>query len=368
MELKEVNTKKQIVDFVHFPMKLYKNDKLYVPPILKEEIKQVKFILEKRSENFDAAFWILKDKYNIIGRVATFIQHDVDPNTAILGWFECVDDDTAFKMLISKTEECAKSRGAKKLHGPMGLTSFEKSGILIEGYAELPTVFSCYSKPYYKRLFEEAGYEKEYDWVEYSIKVPTEIPPKILKSSTLIKKRYGLQLVDNKTLKDVLPYKELIRNLLNEAYSGLDGFKHLSRPYFNEIFTKFSKLSLVEYTALIKNKEGELVGFGLALPSYARAMIKAKGKLFPFGFLHIMKAKKNTDTADLLLIAIKQEYRQKGVPALMFEKIIPHFIRNNILYVETTKELETNRNIQNLWHGFDYRLHKKSRCFKKLLY
>lgn len=365
MIIKKVNTKNEVLNFVKFPLKLYKGNDFFVPSLIAAEKRKILQIIKNNRKNFNAAFWYIEDKNKVCGRIAAFMQKQINPLVAKFSLFDCINDESAVKLLFSKVEEWAKNQGATAIHGPLGLTSFDKSGILIEGFNQIPTGFSCYNYEYYSELLEKNGFIKEFDWVEYLIKVPDKVPEKIIKGSELVKRRYGLQLIEANTVSEIKKYKDKIHKILNEAYSGLNGFVQLTNYQFDEIFNEFSKIIVPDFTALIQNSDGELIGFGLAIPSLSKVLIKAKGRLFLFAFWHIICEK--TNTADLLLIAIKPEYQNKGGNALIFNKIIQSFIDWNIKYVESTKELENNSQIQNLWQDYEYKQHKRSRCYMKHL-
>lgn len=363
----QVNTTKEIKQFVDFPLNLYKDNSFYVPALSKGEIKRISNILNNEGDDYKAAFWLLEYKNKVCGRIGAYIQLKVDDKQAKFGWFDCVENNEVAQSLLKEAENWAKENGASMIHGPLGLTSFDKSGVLVEGFEEIPTSYSCYNYPYYSKLIEANGYKSEFDWIEYRIEVPDKLPEKIKKGSDLVKKRYGVELIEANTISAIKNYKEDIRTALNQSYEGLKGFSELSKEKFDGIFEEFAQLTVPDLTAMLKDKDGNFLGFGLAVPSYSEALMKAKGKLFPFGLWHILKAKKKNDTADLLLIAIKPEYQKKGVHALIFERITKSMINRGMKYVESTKELENNKNVQNLWQGFNYRQHKRSRCFIKQL-
>lgn len=367
MKTIQVNTTKEIKQFVNFPLNLYKDNSFYVPALSKGEIKRISNILNNQGNDYKAAFWLLKCDNKVCGRIGAYIQLKIDGSQAKFGWFDCVENNNVAQSLLHEAEKWAKKNGASMIHGPLGLTSFDKSGVLVEGFKEIPTSYSCYNFPYYSKLIEANGYKSEFDWVEYLFSVPEKLPEKIKKGCDLVKKRYGVKLIEANTISAIKNYKEDIRTTLNKSYERLEGFSVLSKDKFDSIFEDFAPIVVPDLTALLKDMDGNFIGFGLAVPSFSEALIKARGKLFPFGFWHIMQAKKKNDTADLLLIAIKPEYQKKGVHALIFEKIIKSMINRGIKYVESTKELESNKHIQNLWQGFNYKQHKRSRCFIKEL-
>ncbi len=366
MEIYEVNNNTDIEKFVRYPFVLYKGDGNFVPPIIKSEKSKIKVLLANEKEII-SKYWYAEDKGKVRGRIAAHYLKNNEKGEAKFSFFDSEKDANVSALLFSVAETWVKKQGAKKIHGPLGLTSFDKSGVLVEGFSYLPTAYSCYNKDYYDRLLTSSGYTKEYDWVEYSIEVPDSMPAKIIRGSKLVRNRYKVGLIEANSVRSIRKYKGQILEILNEAYKSLDNFIKLDKTKFDEIFDEFVKVIVPDFTALIKNQSGGLIGFGIVLPSFSKALINAKGKLFPFGFIHFNKAKKNNDTVDFLLIGIKPEYQGKGVHALIFEKIIKSMHNRNICFIESTKELENNHNVQNLWHDYNYKQHKRSRCYYKEL-
>lgn len=366
MKIYEVSSNADLDKFVCYPFALYKGDENFVPPIIKNEKSRIKLLAANETEII-SKYWYAGDKGKVKGRIAAHYRKNDPKGEAKFSNFDSEKDTNISALLLSVAEAWAKKQGATKIHGPLGLTSFDKSGVLVEGYSYLPTIYSCYNKDYYDHLLISSGYTKEYDWVEYLIKVPDSMPDKIIRGSKLVRNRYKVGLIGANSVRSIRKYNGQILEVLNAAYQSLDNFTTLGKTEFDEIFDEFAKVIVPDLTAFVKNSSGELIGFGIALPSFSKAFIKAKGKLFPFGFIHFNKAKRNNDTVDFLLIAIRPEYQSKGVHAPIFEKIIDSLHKRNIRFIESTKELENNYKVQNLWHDYDYKQHKRSRCYHKVL-
>ncbi|MGD9977997.1 MAG: N-acetyltransferase, partial [Bacteroidales bacterium] len=283
------------------------------------------------------------------------------------GWLDFVEDENVLKALLETVEAWAKAKYAEYIHGPLGFSSFDASGILIEGFNEIPTSFAHYNFPYYSQLIEKLGYKKEAEWIEYNVKVPAKLPERFLKGAALIKNRYGLQSAVVRKKKDLLKYSDEVFNLLNREYEELYAFTELTKLQVETLKEQFIPLLNLEYTSIILNREGEVIAFGIAIPSLSKALQKSRGKLFPFGFLYINRALHKNDTVDLLLIAIRKDFRRKGVNGIITNEIMYMLIRNGIKNVETTRELQNNLNISNLWGKLENRQHKKSLCYVKQL-
>jgi hypothetical protein len=261
----------------------------------------------------------------------------------------------------------ANEKGADGIHGPLGFSEFDASGILIEGFDEIPTAYGKYNYPYYSQMIEQLGFEKEVDWVEFRVTVPDKIPVRYSQIERSIAGKYKLQSVKLQSKKEVLKYADEIFQLLNKEYESIHGFSELTPNQVDALKKQFIPLLRLKFVSVVLNAENKVVGFGICLPSLSRALQQSKGNLFPFGFLHIQKALRGNGTIDSLLIAIHSDYRNKGVNALIFNDIGNAIVSEGIRYIETTRELEHNLFIQNLWNKFENRQHKRSRCyFKKI--
>jgi len=366
MQVEKLDNIKAISEFVKLPYAIYRNNGLFVPPLIRSEKNKIKDLISNIGEGYEAALWLLKENKKYIGRIAAIFQN-TKPDQAKLAYFDCINNLASASILLKQAEEWAKDKGTKEIQGPLGLTSFDKAGILVQGFDEIPTNYSNYNEAYYQQLFEHNGYVKKFDWVEYLIKLPDSVPEKIEKGSKLVKARYGISLIEANNITEIAKFKDEIRTLINVSYKNLNGFVQLSQSKFDEIFTQFSSILVPALIPMVKNNKGELIGFGLALPSFSKALIKTGGRLSPFGWFYLSAAKWNATIADLLIIVVKPEYQKKGVHALIFEKMLKSLSKKGIKYVESTRELEDNKHVQNLWQGFEFRQHKRSRCYSKEL-
>jgi GNAT superfamily N-acetyltransferase len=366
MKLREINNSSELRKFVKFPMRLFKEASSYIPPLINEEVSTLAAHHNVDFKDARARYWVVESKGRIVGRIAGIIKPcDTDSShmEARFGWLDFVNNLKVTSLLLSAVENWCLQENIYTLKGPLGFNSFDRSGILIEGYNEAPTMFGNYNYPYYSRLLEAVGYKSKFHWVEYRIQVPKEIPKKFIKGAQTIRKRYGLKQVAIKNKNALRGYSEAIRMLINEAYQGISGFSEISQEQFAQLYQKFVQLIPRDYFSLIEDNTGELVGFGLVMPDLSKALKKMNGRFFPFGYWQLHRALKKSDTVDLLLIAVKPSFQHRGVHALIFEQIIPAVIRRGVLYVESTKELESNSDVRNLWGDFDHRQHKKSACF-----
>lgn len=365
--IRKVRAKKDLIDFIKFPQTLYRGCKHYIPPIIKDEIDTLS--CENQVLNScEAGYWLAEKEGKIVGRIGGIIkQYEDGTREARFGWLDFINEFEVVKILFATLEKWCLQKGVHTVHGPLGFVSFDRSGILVAGFDEAPTFLANYNYPYYRELIEKAGYKLEFNWVEYKIKVPDIVPEKVKKGAELIKNRYDIKPIRLKSKKELRRYAPKVLDLINEAYEGLTGFTRLQPLQFDSLYQKFTALIPLEYFSIVENKKGELVGFGLVMPDVSNAFRKMNGRFLPFGPFYLFREVKRTRVADMLLIAVKPEYRNKGITAIIFNQITPALIKNGVKWVESTKELEDNHHIQNLWNGYESRQHKKSSCFYKFI-
>lgn len=368
--IKEVSTRKELKNFVKFPNKLYKDNKFYVPQLESADLDALTKEKNHAFEYCDAKYWLAYDENGkIVGRIAGIINHQYNKKTgtnyARFGWVDFIDDKEVVKLLFDTAEKWAKDNGMQQICGPVGFLEFDASGVLVEGFDELPTAYGKYNHPYYEPRILELGFTKEIDWVEYRITTPCPIPEKYYRIAQIVEKRENLRVATIKNKRELKKYIGGVFDLINKVYDKLHGYSQLSQGQIDDLIAQFVPQLNLDFVSIILNSDDKIVGFGVCLPSMSKALQKAKGKLFPFGFIHILRALKKNDTIDTLLIGIDPDYQQKGVNALIFREIAKGIEKYNIKYVESTRELEDNFSVQNLWNKFDHRLHKRARSYIK---
>jgi hypothetical protein len=247
----------------------------------------------------------------------------------------------------------------------MGFLEFDSAGVLVEGFDKIPTAYGKYNAPYYEAHLTELGYAKDTDYVEYLIKVPEVIPERYARMAELVSIKNNLHQAPFRNRSEVEPYLDGLFQCLNAAYANLHGFSELSEGQCEDLKKQFLGNINVDYVSIILDADEQVVGFGVALPSLSKAMMRAKGSIFPFGWIHMLKALKQNDTIDLLLIAIDEKYKNKGVNAMIFDKFAKGITKNGIRFIESTRELEDNTSVQNLWRYLEHDLTKRARTYLK---
>ena len=370
--IKEVKTKRDLRKFVHFPNDLYKDNPYYVPQIESMDRDTLTPSKNHAFEVCEGKYWLAKDENDrVVGRVAAIINHryneKVGEKICRFGWIDFIDDYDVSETLMNTVEAYAREKGMEKICGPMGFLEFDAAGVLVNGFDRLPTAYGKYNDPYYEFHLWTMGYQKDVDFVEYRILVPDVIPDRYARMAKLVAEKYGLHQAPLRKHRDINPYIDGIFRCMNAAYSKLHGFSELTSGQCEDLKKQFLSNVSVDYLSIILDADDKVVGFGVAMPSLSKALQKAKGSLFPFGFIHVLTALKHNDTIDLLLIAIDEQYQNKGVNAMIFDKFAKSITKNGIKYIESTRELESNTEVQNLWRLFDHTIHKRARVYMKSL-
>ncbi len=365
--IKEVLTKKDLKVFVEFPNKLYKDNPYYVPSLTIDELQMFN---KKKNPAYSFSKTKLFLAYHgkrVVGRIAGLINYayNIKVNKPLMRFtrFDVIDDIEVSKALFNEVVKWAKENDLKYLMGPIGFTDIDKQGMLVKGFDELNMTITLYNHNYYNKHLKELGFIKDADWVEYQVRVPKEIDPKIKRVAEVVKKRYGFYVVEIKKRKELYHHAKPAFELVNEAYEKLYGTVYLTDEIIAKAVKEYVPLVNLDYVYIINNKHDEIVGFGLALPSYANALKKSKGKLFPLGLFRILKDLKKSKVLEMYLVAVKPEYQNMGVSAIIMNEAFTAAIKNNIEFAETGPELELNEQVRSLWKTFDAREHKLRRSY-----
>lgn len=369
--IQPVEGKQDLKRFVDFPYSLYKDNPYWVPPLRNGEMELFEEDKNPAFEHCEVQLFLAIEDNKVVGRIAAIInnkeQEQLQKKVARFGWIDFVEDERVSRQLLKSAEWWARQKGCTSIKGPYGFSNMDKAGMLIDGFDELATMAVIYNYPYYPEHMDKAGYEKLVDWKEFEVDVPTEIPQRVSRFAKMIKERYGLHEYKPKGKADLQRVGREIFALLNTAYADLEGFIPHSGPQIDIFIKKYLSYINPDFLSIVYDSDNKLAGFGITMPSFSRALQKAKGKLLPFGLWHITRAMKKNDRVDLYLIAVRPDLQNKGITALIFNELIETFIKYNIKKAETNPEMESNQDVQNLWKGYEMRLHKRRRCYIKNL-
>lgn len=372
VELIQVKNRKQLRDFVEFPNTLYKDSKYYVPKLSMDELSTLDPKKNPAFEFSEAALYLAYKDGKLAGRVAAIVNHKANKKwnhkEVRFGWIDYIDDLEVSKALIDKVIEYGKAKGMEKIVGPLGFTDFDPEGMLVEGFEEMCTMVLLYNYPYYPKHMEALGFRKEIDWLEYKIFIPDSVPERIERLAKIIPEKYSVRvrkITRREIRKEKLGHK--IFALVNETYKNLYNFTQLTEEMIDKYVNFYLGLIDLKYITLVEDKNKNIVAFGLSMPSIVNALRKCRGKLFPFGWYHIIKSLyfKHEDCVELLLIGVKAEYRNHGLLALIFNDLIPRYNKAGFKYGESNAELETNFMIQSPWDNFEFEQKKRRRVVYK---
>ena len=376
--IKKVETKEDLKAFIEFHYDLYEGNEYDVPNLYSDEVNTLS---KEKNAAFDfcvANYYLAIRDNKVVGRVAAIINNKAnekwDQKRVRFGWIDFIEDKEVLKALLKAVEDFGKAHGMNEIVGPLGFTDMDPEGMLTWGFDQLGTMPTIYNYDYYPRLLESLpGYEVDNKYVEYKLFVPDTVPEKYAKIAEMIQNRYNLR-IKKLTKKDVFEggYGKKIFELINSTYKDLYGFSELSEKQIDQyinMYFPFADLSLI---TLVEDAsaDNKLVGIGITLPSLSEALQKCKkGRLFPFGWFHLLRAIKfhKTKIVDLLLIGVLPEYRMKGVNALIFADLIPRYQAYGFEWGETQVEMETNTNVQSQWETLNPVMHKRRNCYKKVL-
>jgi len=371
IQLNEVTTRRELKQFVRFSYRHYQNSPCWIPPLISGEMETLSREKNPAFEHCDVKFLLAFKDGKAAGRIAGIINHRYveqwKRKDARFCWFETVNDREVSRQLLGAIEQWARSKGMDRITGPMGFTTFERQGILVKGFEEMPTFSGVYNYPYYPELLEAHGYGNEIDYVEYEVKVPGQIPEKAVKIRDLIVERYHLRSLRANSTKEMLPYADSVFRVINEAYAPLYGFTKLTEKQIDYFVKRYFSFIKPDYVTAVLDENDRVLGFQISVPSLSRAFRKAWGRLFPLGWYHILKAMNNPERLDILLVGVLPEYQSKGINSIFMTDLTRIAIDKGIRYAESNSELEENVKVQNFWRYFDTRQHRRSRIYGKSL-
>ncbi|MBE6258404.1 MAG: N-acetyltransferase [Prevotella sp.] len=375
VEIREVKSRSELKQFIQFYYDLYRGCDCAVPFLYFDEMATLRSDKNPSFECCEAQYFLAYKDGKIVGRVAAIINRRANErwncHQVRFGWFDFIDDLEVSTALLKAVEDWGRERGMVEMAGPLGFIDTDREGMLVEGFDQLASMYVNYNYPYYPRHIEQmSGFKKDNDYVECKVKVPEVVPEKFVKVTDMVRRRYGLK-VHKFTRHELIEegYGRKVFDLLNATYADLYGFSQLSDRQIDKLVNDYIKIADLNLVTAIMDAE-KMVGFGITFPSFSRALQKTRdGRLFPFGWWHVLKILKwhKTPIVDLLLIGVLPEYRAKGANALIFNDLIPYFQQYNFEYAETGPMMETNEGVLSQWQYLEATVHRRHRCYRKLL-
>jgi hypothetical protein len=367
-----VESPAELKKFVRFPLELYKGNAYWVPPLLRDEIDTLTPGRNPALKSAERQLLLARRDGRIVGRVAAILSHAANNKYGTknirFGWFDTIDDYEVTHALLTAVEDWGRKKGMTTLTGPQGFTDLDFEGLLVEGYEERATIATIYNPPYYPVHLERFGFVKEVDYLEFQALAPegTVLPEKMMKMAEWAAKRNNFRLLKYDNIKTLRAERgQELFDLLDETFDELYGTTPLTQEQKDYYISRYIPFANPEFVKIAVNEKNEMVGFLVSLPSLARAFQKARGRLFPLGFLHILRALRKFDTLDFMMAGVKKSYRGKGVDLIMTIDVFRSALARGVRFAESNPELETNSKIQNEWKIVATRQHKRRRIYKK---
>ncbi len=367
--VKEVHSKKDLKAFVKFPFSLYKDSKYWVPPIITQELKTFNKKINPVFNDAEAWFFLAYKDQKIVGRVAAIINwlevKSQNQKKMRFGWFDVIDDVNVSKALLEKVHEIGKDHKLDYIEGPVGFSNLDKVGVLTYGFDNIGTMITWYNHPYYAKHFSTLDYQIEKEYLEHKFPFKNVKPKFFEKAQNVIKRRYKLKALEFTKTKDVMPYVDKMFDLFNKSYSSLSSFVEITdaqKEYFKNKFINFVN---PEYLKFVLNKNNDLIAFAIVMPSFAKTLQEMNGKVFPFGFLKLLKTKKHNKDIIFYLIGVHPDYQNKGIHAVIFSLYYHTFTAKGIQNCFGTPELADNIAIQQIWKNFKPEIYNRRCTFRK---
>ena len=371
VEIKKVTSRKELKQFIRFNYEFYKNNPYAVPDLYDDMLRTFSPGKNAALDFCEADYFLALREGHIVGRVAAIINRRANATwkkrQVRFGWIDFIDDIEVSRALIDTVKQWGRERGMDTIEGPLGFTDLDAEGMLIEGFDQLSTMATTYNYPYYPRHMEQLGLTKSVDWVEMKIYVPDEIPEKHRRIADIIQRKYGLR-VRKLSGKRRLLHSGVVHDifrLINEAYAPLFGYSEMTEKQIDQYVRMYLPVLDLRMLTVVENTAGELVAVGISMPSLSSALQRARGRLLPLGWFYLLRALRwrRPEVLDLLLVAVRPDYQNKGVNALLFTDLIPIYRQLGFKYAESNPELEVNDKVQSQWQYFQTEQHKRRRCY-----
>lgn len=374
VEIRKIEpTRAQLREYTKFGIDLYKDNPYFVPPLIMDDVNTLSPEVNPAFDFCKAQSFMAYRDGKPVGRITAIINNIVNERSGKremrFGFVDFIDDAEVVDMLFAAAEEWGCSNGMTDIVGPMGFTDLDHEGMLTFGYDEVGTMATIYNHPYYVDHMERMGYTRDAGWVEYRIAVPDAIPEKYARIAEIVRKRENLKVkkfTSRKKIKE--EYGVALFELVNEAYDKLYGYSPLTQRQIDYYIKMYLDILNLKYVTVVTDADDRIVAVGISIQSFSKALQKSRGRLFPFGWYHMLKTLwGGSDVVDLLLISVKPEYQNKGVNALLFADLIPCYNSTGVKFAETNPELEENSKVQNQWNYFETRQHRRRATFRKSL-
>jgi ribosomal protein S18 acetylase RimI-like enzyme len=368
-EIRKVSSRKELKKFIRFQLELYDGNLHWCPPLVFDEVNTLGKDKNPAFDYCEAEYWLAYRDEKIVGRIAGIINHRANErwkeNFVRFGWIDFIDDREVSAKLIETVAEWGRSKGMTAIQGPLGFTDMDPEGMLIEGFEELSSLAAIYNYPYYPEHMVEMGFVKGVDWVHFEMDVPPVIPDKVSRAAAIARDKYHLRTVHAKKSKDFLPYTKKMFRMMNESFDELYGYAAIGDKQIDLYIKQYFGFIRPEFVSLVIDQNEDVIAFGVTIPELTYALQKCRGRLFPFGFLHLYRALKKNDSIHMYLIGVRPDYQGKGALALVYDQLQKAYIEGGIVKATTHAQLENNLKAISIWKNYDSRIYARRRCWEK---
>ncbi|MBQ3668938.1 MAG: GNAT family N-acetyltransferase [Clostridia bacterium] len=369
LEIRPVSSKRDMKEFVEFPLKLYRGNPYFVPALYGDEMKILK---AGGTKDADTVFFLAVKDGKTVGRVQGILQKEYNrahgTTKARFGRFDTIDDLEVAKRLLGAVEDWAKEQGMTEVCGPLGYSDLDREGLLIDGFDQEQTFEAQYNYEYSGGLIENAGYAKDVDWLEFQLRKPAQRNEMLSRLAKRALEMNRLHVAPTKGIskrKYIEKYRDGFFDCLDVCYRDLYGTVKLTREAQDELISQFLLIVNKEYAVFICDKSDTVVGFGICFPGIGKAVMKSGGRLTPMTLMRILKTVRNPSTVDLGLVAVRPEYQARGVNAIILNYMLDLLEEGGVKKFETNLNLEDNFAVMNQWKYFDARQNKRRRSYIK---
>ena len=372
INIRELRTRKDLKTFICLPEKIHANHPNWVHPIYMDERK---YFNPKKNKAFSYSDTILLLAFcgeKAVGRIMGIINSRYNEyrneKTARFGYLETGEDEEVVRSLLRYVEDWARKKGMTKIIGPYGFSDQDPEGFLIEGFENRATIATYYNFEWMPRFVEKQGYTKDVDYFAYKLPVPKEFPEFYRRIYERIQRKGNFEIIEFRKRKELKTWVKPILHLMNECYTGssIYGYAPLDEKEMEDLAKRYMPVLDPRFVKVVK-KDDEVVSFIIAMPDITEGIQKARGYLFPFGFLKILRAAKKTKQLDLLLGAIKEKYRGRGLDVLMGVRTILSAHEAGLEMIDTHHELEENVKVRAEMEKMGGKIYKRFRVFHKKL-
>ncbi len=364
-----VSGKKDLRRFIHLPAKIHKDHSNWVPPLYMDDNQFFNPSKNKSFKYCDAILMLAYRGDRLTGRIMGIINHRYNKthneNHGRFSFLECWNQPDVAAALLSAVEDWARSKGMTRLVGPLGFSDKDPQGFLIEGFNELMALATTCNFPYMNELMEQSRYAKKTDLVVYKIPIPEEIPPFYTKVAERAISRNDISVVELTGKKQIKALIRPVLSLVNETFSEIYGFDPMTPEEMDEFAARYIAVLDPRFIKVILNGKGEHIAFVLGIPDMSKGIIRSRGYLFPFGIFHVLRAAKKTRQLNLMLGAIREDYRNAGLDAILAVTIVGSAMRAGMKLMDSHLELEDNLKVRAEMERFGGKVYKRYRIYQK---